>query len=241
MQMLPCFNPIHQFLKETIQTFSHKCKKVNAYIFDLDGTIIDSDTLWLNAWKHGLHRLGRRIKDREIVKYFGLSAPDVARLLLKEDFRNLNNLVNSVEKYFDATWKDLIKPMPGVADTLIYLNERGFGRAVASSSPKERIKMILKRFYLEKYFDVIVGRDDVEKGKPSPDLVIEAAKRLGLPSANCFYVGDSVYDVIAGKRAGSRTVLFINRPINMTSLDAEPDHIIYALYDLRRIVSKETP
>lgn len=227
--------------KKPTRTFSYKRTKANAYIFDLDGTIIDSNTLLLNAWKNGLHRLGKEIEDSKIIEYFGMSTSDIARLLLKDDSRKIKNLVEYRDEYFDANWKDSIKPMPGVVDVLICLNERGFRSAIASSNPRERIKMILKRFYLEEYFDIIVGRDDVEKGKPNPDLVSEAAKRLGLSAANCIYVGDSVYDVITGKRAGCRTVLFINRPMEKISLDAEPDQVIYTLYDLKRIISTETP
>jgi len=227
--------------KKPTQTLLYERRKVIAYIFDLDGTIVDSDLLLLNAWKHGLHRLGRRSEDSEIIGYFGMYTTDIASHLLKGDVRYIDDLVKYREEYFDANWRDLIKLMPGAVDILIYLKERGFRRAIASSNPRERINMILETFCLEKYFDVMVGRDDVEKGKPSPDLVTEAAKRLGLPAANCIYVGDSVYDVIAGKRAGCRTVLFINRPMNTTSLDAEPDHVVCALYDLKKVVSTETP
>jgi len=222
-------------LEEPGQAF-YKFKKVTAYIFDLDGTIIDSDLLLLNAWKHGLHRLGKRIEDHEIMKYFGMSTEDIARLLLVDDPKNMDNLMKYRDEYFDANWKDLVEPMPGSADVLSYLNERGFGIAIASSNPNERIKMILKRFHLDEYVDVIIGRDDVERGKPDPDLVTEAAKRLGLPTASCTYVGDSIYDVIAGKRAGSRTVLFVSRPTRIESLGVRPDHVIHALVDLKQIV-----
>ena len=222
-------------LEEPAQTL-YRRKKTSAYIFDLDGTVIDSDVLLLNAWKHGLHRLGKKIEDQEIMKYFGMCTEDIARLLLVDDTRNIDNLMKYRDEYFDANWKDLVEPMPGSADVLSYLNESGFGIAVSSSNPNERIRMILKRFRLDEYVDVIIGRDDVEKGKPDPDLVTEAAKRLGVPTANCTYVGDSVYDVIAGRRAGSRTVFFVSRPIRIESLEVRPDRVVYALVDLKQIV-----
>lgn len=208
----------------------------NGCIFDLDGTLVDSDLALLEAWKYGLNVLGKGIEDRNITRYFGMSSADIARLLLKDDSNNVDTLVRLKEDFLDTNWKELIKPIPGVVEVLVYLNQCRVKCAVASSNLKRRIEVILKGFDLARYFNVIVGRDEVEKGKPYPDLVVEAARRLDLPTSDCFYIGDSIYDIKAGKNAGSKTVLLVYRPINVKSLEVEPDHVIYAFEDLKEII-----
>jgi HAD superfamily hydrolase (TIGR01509 family) len=207
---------------------------VRGCIFDLDGTIIDSDALLLEAWKHGLTILGKNIKEEEIIKYFGMCSEDIAKQLLKNDPELVNELIKHRTRFFNSNWRKMIKPMPGIKEALRYLKSKRFRIAVASSNPKRRIITILKRLCLSEFFNVVVGRDEVKKGKPEPDMVFKAAERLGTKPSNCVYIGDSVYDVIMGKKAGCKTVLLLNRRIT-PRCKADPDAIIYNLNELKSI------
>jgi HAD superfamily hydrolase (TIGR01509 family) len=110
------------------------------------------------------------------------------------------------EKYFSEI--EDIKPVDGLVDVLEELKVRGLLMAVASSSLRSVIDIILKKTGLEKYFDVIVSREDVKEGKPSPDIFLHAASLLNAGPEKCIVIEDSSNGIKAAKAAGMFCVAF---------------------------------
>ena len=111
-----------------------------------------------------------------------------------------------------------LEPFADAAETLGALRARGIAVAVASSSARERLAHTLRRAGLEDAFDVSVAGDEVEHGKPAPDMFLEAARRLGVEPARCAVVEDSPPGVAAGRAAGMLTVAVARAPGHAAAL-----------------------
>jgi HAD superfamily hydrolase (TIGR01509 family) len=189
----------------------HKLARLRSFsdtvgvIFDCDGTLVDSEPLSGETWRRVARPYGYEIPDSDLAAVVGfpylrthaffasrvaLPAPEA---LLPELNRVLFGLIDErLEVFADA--------IEAVAD----LRERGVRIAVASSSVRERLDRTLAHAGLA--FEVTIAGDEVEHGKPAPDMFLLAAARLGLPPAACVVVEDSPPGVAAGRAAGMPTL-----------------------------------
>ncbi len=178
--------------------------KVKAVIFDLDGTLVDSEPNYSKAddvlfEEYGIPALSEDMKK----KYVGIGT-----LEMMEDVKKIYGMNESIDilvakknKYYLEIAKKNTIVFPEMYRFLQLLKENNYLLAIASGSSSEIIDIILAITNLREYFDVIVSADEVEKGKPAPDVFWEAAKRLGVPFKNCLVMEDSVHGVEAAKRA----------------------------------------
>ena len=194
---------------------------MTAVIFDCDGTLVDSEPLARLAWERGLERYGYALTDADaeasiglpyprVHAYFAaradLPAPDVFWLEFSGDLFAL--IDSSLVVFEDAV---------GAARSL---RARGVPVAVASSSPRERLQRTLGRAGLLDAFDVVVSGDEVEHGKPAPDMFLLAASRLGVEPSACVVIEDSPPGVQAGLAAGMFTLAVCRVPGTEASLAA---------------------
>jgi HAD superfamily hydrolase (TIGR01509 family) len=178
---------------------------VSAVIFDCDGTLVDSEPLSAETWRRVVGRLGYEITDADAAAVVGSSYPrthaffasrvvlPAPEVLLPELNRVLFGLIDErLEVFEDA--------ITAVAD----LRAHGVPIAVASGSVRERLDRTLARAGLA--FEITVAGDEVEHGKPSPDMFFLAAARLGVAPERCVVVEDSSPGVAAGRAAGMPTL-----------------------------------
>jgi HAD superfamily hydrolase (TIGR01509 family) len=172
-------------------------------VFDCDGVLVDSETLAWAAWGDVMSSYGRPPTDAEILMFTGRSEADAYAYFSKQmplpdapEFSEelavaiADRFTQSLEAYEDAE------------DTLHALHGLGTTMAVASSSTKRRLVLSLVATGLDAFFSVVVSADDVARGKPEPDLFLEAARQLGVEPGECVAVEDSSPGVIAAKAAG---------------------------------------
>ena len=210
---------------------------IKAVIFDLDGTLIDSNWVHLQSWRTAMKDLGLQVLDQEVVDRLGLKTVDIARALVSDrGEQTVMRLVELKSRLFEDAWRIEVKPRYGALDILQILKEKEVRTAVASSNSIERISKELRYYGMDSLLDAVVGIDEVEAGKPDPALVIAAMKKLGVAPKESMYVGDSRYDIEAGRAAGSETVLVVQPIAAQSNLRVEPDHRIRSLRELRRII-----
>jgi HAD superfamily hydrolase (TIGR01509 family) len=210
---------------------------VKAVIFDLDGTLIDSNWVHLQSWRGALKMLGVELRDKEVIDRLGLRTFDIAKQLLSSnDEHTIAKLVELKGQLFEETWRLEVKPRYGALGMLRIMKARGVRSAVASSNSTERILRIVKYFGMDALLDAIVGINEVEQGKPDPALVTAAIKKLGVAPKESIYVGDSKYDVEAGRAAGAQTALVLQPVAAQSELKVEPDHRLRSLYQLKQII-----
>lgn len=210
---------------------------IKAVIFDLDGTLIDSNWAHLQSWRGALKILGVRFRDQEVIDKLGLRTVDIARQLLSNHGeQTIGKLVELKSQLFEDTWRLEVKPRYGALGMLRIMKARGVRSAVASSNNTDRILKIVKYFGMDALLDAIVGINEVEQGKPDPALVTTAIKKLGVAPKESIYVGDSRYDVEAGRAAGAKTALVLQPVAAQSELKVEPDYRLRGLYQLKQII-----
>jgi len=189
-----------------------------AVIFDFDGTIVDSYEAHLESFRKALSKFGLAVDDEEIYRRFGKPARQILFEVLPQQARShIDELVKEKRIQFIETSRQ-VRVFDGVKETLRYLKEKGIATALATSADRPSVMRVLSRFGLEEYFDVILSAEDVKAAKPNPDIFIRAAEGLNVGAQECLVVGDSVFDVMAAKEAGIKTVAIASNPFQMKEI-----------------------
>lgn len=209
--------------------------KAEAVIFDMDGVIIDSEPLHKKLDDDLLAEYGIKISEEEQLGFIGVTT-GYKWAVIKEKYNLTDSLEELVKKdrnlYLTSLKKSRdIKPIEGVNGLIKFLYEKKLKLAVASSSPMNVIKIVIRKFELEKYFSRIVTGDDVENSKPAPDIFIEAARLLNIKPDNCIVVEDSQNGVEASKRAGMCCMAFRNLNSGKQQLE-KADFICNSFYSM---------
>jgi HAD superfamily hydrolase (TIGR01509 family) len=181
---------------------------LTAVIFDMDGVLVDSEPIHFEATRALLAEHGVAYSHEVNDNFFGCTDRDVFRLL-----RARYHLAPS-EPELAAAWIARVvallgrplEAMTGVPSALGALKDSGLRLALASSSAPEIIRATLTGLGLDGMFELVVSGHDVERGKPAPDIFLEAVRRLGLPREACLVVEDSFNGVSAAAAAGIRCV-----------------------------------
>lgn len=181
--------------------------KIEGFIFDFDGTILDSLGMWNNL--DGAYLDERSIEVPEDLKKSieGMSFNDTAAY-----FKRRFKLRESVEEIVDHWHQHIEEVYPflpfkdGVGGFIEKISQEGYKLAIATSNSRALVEKALEEQRFLDYFSVIVTSDDVGRGKPSPDVFLEAASRLNLEPRNCLVVEDTLMGVLGAKRAGMVTV-----------------------------------
>ena len=185
---------------------------IDAVVFDLDGVLVDSEQVW-DAVREGLVReRGGRWTDSAQHDMMGMSSPEWSRYLheelgLEESPAELNAEVvrRMLERYRDEL--PLIEGAVAAVERL----SAGFRLAVASSSNRPLIDAVLDSAGIETLFETTISSEEVARGKPAPDVYLEAAARLGVDPARCAAVEDSSNGLRSAYAAGMRVLAFPNR------------------------------
>jgi HAD superfamily hydrolase (TIGR01549 family) len=178
--------------------------KMPALLFDLDGTLTDSVYQHTLAWKDALEHVGANVPMWTIHRRIGMSGVLVARGLLRlGGKRTTKQLAERVENFHAKSFKrrePSVRLLPGAKDLLSELSRLGIPWTIATSGKLDDVKSALKMLGIDQSAP-IVTRDAVEAAKPNPDLFLAAAEKLGVALEDSIVVGDSVWDLLAARRA----------------------------------------
>lgn len=213
-------------------------RRFRAVILDMDGTLVDSSEAHLKAWAMAAEVLGVEVSEARIRSEFGKSSIDMAKAFLpRSRMSDASKFARLKDRIFMERCLGLVKPIAGALEVLMRFREMGLRSAVASSNPRMLIVEVLSRTGLMPYVDVVVGSEDVERGKPHPDMVAEAVRRLGVKPCEAVYVGDTVYDIEAGRAAGVFTVAVLTGDSSRDELEnAGPCMVLEDLKALLRFL-----
>jgi len=176
----------------------------NAFLFDLDGTLVDSVYQHVLAWHQALKAEAIDLSIWRIHRKIGMSGGLFADQLLREidrpiDDAMIDRLRARHAEAYNALASD-IAPLPGARELLERLTDTGVPWAIATSGRIETAAVNLQALGVDPAKNVVVTRDQVRFAKPDPDLFVEAARRLGTPIEHSIVVGDSVWDMLAAAR-----------------------------------------
>ncbi len=199
-------------------------------LFDLDGTLVDSVYQHVLAWREALESAGLELSVWRIHRRIGMSGGLFLDALLRETGRRLSAEEESTVLRTHATafarQVAQIRPLPGARDLLVYLTRAHVPWAIATSGRRNSAQPLLDMLEVPK--DVpVVTRDQVEHAKPDPDLFIAAAERLGVPVETAIVVGDSVWDLLAARRAQALGVGLLSGGYGQDELERAGAYRVY--------------
>ena len=175
-----------------------------AFLFDLDGTLVDSVYQHVLAWREALEAGGVHLAVWRIHRQVGMSGGLFVNALLRETGHSVSReeaeRLQQLHSEAFRRYASQVRPLPGAQELLAYLTKAGVPWAIATSGRLESASLSLRLLGIEE--DVpIVTRDLVRHAKPDPDLFLAAAEKLGVYISNSVVVGDSIWDLLAARRA----------------------------------------
>ena len=181
-----------------------------AIIFDMDGVLVDSEPLFLNAINRLLLQEGvSPVSEAENQEFLiGTTIEETWRQLKLRRPLPLpaETYINRYDGIVREVMMQELAPQPGVRELIAACRQRGLPKAVASSSLHIWVDLKLAAIGLTDAFDLVLGGDDVTHGKPEPDIYLKAAAGLGLPPEQCIAIEDSPVGIAAAVAAGTRTI-----------------------------------
>lgn len=180
-----------------------------ALLFDMDGTMVDSMPAHARSWEVFTRRHGIRMPVEEVLrKTTGRTGVECIRILMGEDVPHDRavELINEKEALYRDFFGAEFREVAGFRDFARLAGERGLKLAVATAGDRNNIAFALQHLKLARRPDAIVGGDEGIAGKPEPDLFLEAARRVGIPPAECIVFEDAPFGIEAARRAGMRAV-----------------------------------
>ena len=181
-------------------------KDIEAIIFDVDGTIADSMWMWKQIDIEYLGRFGIELPSDLQKNIEGMSFRETA-IYFKTHFQipdAIETMMDDWNKMAAHKYRYEIPLKKGVLEFINQCKDRGILLGIATSNSVELLTYFLKAQQLENVFEVIITGSDGLKGKPAPDMYLEAAKRLGVKPSGCLVFEDIIPGILAGKRAGMK-------------------------------------
>lgn len=205
------------------------------YLFDLDGTLIDTVGLIVACFRKILkEEAGLEISRADIMPHIGLPLNAQYRIYL-EPIGRLSEMKRFTEAHMDLQldiWPDYVKCHEGAIETLSALKKRGARLALVTSRRIRTTRLFIEAFGLAEFLDVLCTPENTGKHKPHPEPAHWAAGKLGLATAETLFIGDARYDIQCGHDAGCRTALVGWGYLGEAAGGLEPDYILNRLTDL---------
>lgn len=202
---------------------------IKAIIFDMDGTMIDTESIKENGWKYAGNCLGIIIDDAILSEIRGTNKKYIKELFsIKFNNINFEELYEKREEFIKKNIEtNGIKLKEGLMEILEFLKNNNYKIAVASSSHEKTIREYLKKINILHFFDIVLGGDMVKNGKPDPEIYLKAVELLNLPKEECIGVEDSINGVLSVHRAGINAIMIpdLEQPTE------EIEDILYAKLD----------
>lgn len=201
-----------------------------AFLFDLDGTLVDSVYQHVLAWRDALEQAGLPLAVWRIHRRIGMSGGLFVNALARETGRGLTSSeVDEIQRGHAEAFRrysSQVRPLPGASELLTYLARTGIPHAIATSGYAESAIPSIKTLGIGTEMP-IVTRDQVERAKPDPDLFLAAAERLGVPIEHSVVVGDSIWDLLAARRARALGVGFLSGGYGQEELERAGAYRVY--------------
>ncbi len=178
-------------------------------LFDWDGVVIDSSSQHERSWEMLADEIGQPLPPDHFVRGFGMKNQVIIPQILRwtEDPDQVHRYSLRKETlYREIIAREGITPLPGVKSLLQMLNERGVPCSVASSTHRENIDVIFDAIGLREYFDAVVTAEDVNHGKPDPEVFLKAAEKIGRKPQSCVVFEDAHVGIDAGLAAGAKVI-----------------------------------
>jgi len=186
--------------------------KLEAILWDLDGVIADTGDYHYRAWGDIFKEKGATFTREDFMRHFGQRHDTIIKFALGDDIppEEFEAITERKQREYRRIVAGNIKPLPGAIELIKSLNAHHIKTAIASSAPLENIEIIIRGLGIEECFQAVACGTEVLEGKPSPQIFLLAAKKLGVEPVNCVVVEDAIAGVAAAKEAGMKCIAVTN-------------------------------
>lgn len=203
---------------------------IQAVLFDMDGLMFDTERLSVQAWDYAGEKLGVGKAGYLVPTALGLSRPAWHRLWAEEFGSRYDEqrLDSALREFYDRFYAENPVPVkPGLYELLAFLKDRKLLTAVVSSTPEKKVRRLLESAETDRFFDLVLGGDRVERSKPDPEIYRTACNRLNVRPDDCLVLEDSRNGLLSAYRAGCRPVMIPD----LWKPDEEISALLYAKLD----------
>ena len=183
-------------------------------LFDVDGTLVDTNYLHVLAWWQAFRAQGHQVSMADLHRTVGQGSDQFVSSILGRDDRQ----VADAHGDFYGPWKHRLAAFPGAADLLRVTKKAGLSVVLATSASEAEAEHLTAAIGADDAIDVVTTKSDVDASKPAPDVVNTALTKAGLVAGDALFVGDTVWDVEAARRAGLRCVCVLSGGISEAEL-----------------------
>jgi HAD superfamily hydrolase (TIGR01509 family) len=212
---------------------------ISLIIYDLDGVLIDSSDAICISFNNALEIVGEPPCDNKIIRgMIGVPLKEMYRKVLSDEKRyHIDECFNQYKEVFLDISTAHTKILEDVVITLSHFEREGIQQCLATNKSSPEAEKLLSHFRIDKYFDLIVGSDDVSSPKPNPEIILLILDAMGVKPDEVVLVEDSPTGILTGKRAGVYTIAVTTGYCKVKTLaDLEPDYLIEKLRDLLEII-----
>ncbi|ENH98441.1 pyrophosphatase PpaX [Gracilibacillus halophilus YIM-C55.5] len=213
--------------------------KVETILFDLDGTLINTNELIIASFTHTAEQFGdRKYSREEILDFIG---PPLTESLAKINPDKVDDMMETYRKHNYENHETYVEAYPTVVDTINRLKQEGYQLGIVTTKLNDTAKLGLEITGMDQAFDVLIGLDDVDHAKPHPEPILEAIDQLKANPMTTLMVGDNYHDIEAGHNAGVQTA-GVSWSIKGKEIleQHEPNYMLDEMADLLEIVGVET-
>jgi len=173
----------------------------NAVLFDVDGTLVDSNYLHIHAWQRAFAEADIPVAAWRIHRCIGMDGTELVKALSGEAPEDVLGQLKDLHSRFYQDTAELLKPLPGALDLIKRVEDLGLQVVLATSAPEDELALLRRVLDSEEVYSAVTSSEDVSTAKPEPDIVNTALERAGVDVDRAVFVGDAVWDVEACVRA----------------------------------------
>ena len=192
-----------------------------AVLFDIDGTLVDTNYLHVHAWQRAFTETGLDVETWRVHRRIGMDGATLLGELIPDASDDTAARAKELHSRFYREMADLLKPLPGARHLLEVVAATGLQVVLATSAPEDELELLRKVLDREDVYSAITSSEDVGTAKPRPDIVAVALERAGVVPDDAVFVGDTVWDVRAAARAGVPCICVESGGIDRMRLDDE--------------------
>ena len=173
-----------------------------AVLFDIDGTLVDSNYLHVHAWARAFAEVGVATESWRIHRSIGMDGSKLVESLVPDAGDDVWNRAKELHSRYYRETTSLLRPLPGARQLLEVVASKGIQVVLATSAPEDELAILRKLLDSEDLVSAVTSSEDVDVAKPEPGIVAVALERAGVSASRAVFIGDSVWDVKASARAG---------------------------------------